>query len=73
MSAYDNDPRVTRDFLGAGLRVDLGESSRHGKVEFCENGSFATWIFDPTIDGLGEVRRFSSADEAIRFLIGDPR
>ena len=70
MSAYDNDPRVTRashDFFCVVCPADFGTV---GATVFPnrEDGGWAAQV-----EGGHRLTTFPTADEAIRSLIGDPR
>jgi hypothetical protein len=75
MSAYDNDPRVTsyEGLFGTSYIVECGtdSNSRPAVVErnFHGNGFWAFWQYGPE----GRLAETSTADEAIRSLIGDPQ
>ncbi|MEU4558456.1 hypothetical protein AB0F72_08700 [Actinoplanes sp. NPDC023936] len=65
MSAYDNDPRVIDDGNPAGLYVD------NFKFTIFTNDYRQWWATDAGVDSA--CGPFSSADEAIHSLIGDPQ
>lgn len=64
MSAYDNDPRVTWDARSEGFRVQGVIVKRRDRFSW---GIHQLGMPNPYVAG------FSSADEAIRTLIGDPQ
>jgi hypothetical protein len=74
VSAYANDPRVT-DPIGTGALFHVtccpGEGPTAQVRRFLDGDTWVVWLDDE--DAKAEWREFSTADEAIHSLIGDPQ
>lgn len=72
MSAYDNDPRVTRTDDAAGAyQLQHPGDYRVMRVWQRRDGSWVAQPYGGPTPG-GYLGEYATADEAIRSLIGDP-